>query len=36
LTEGLAGGFHAGQRVTVTAVLIDGEFVAEKIELAPR
>ena len=36
LTDELANGFHPGQRVTITAVLIGGEFVAQKIELAPR
>ena len=34
LTEELAAGFLPGQRVTITAVLIDGEFIAQKIVLA--
>jgi hypothetical protein len=33
LTDELADGFYAGQRVTITAVLIDGEFIAQKIVL---
>jgi DNA replicative helicase MCM subunit Mcm2 (Cdc46/Mcm family) len=36
LTDDLADGFRPGQRVTITAVLIDGEFITQKIELAPR
>ncbi len=35
LTDELAKGFSPGQRVRITAVLIDGEFIAQKIELAP-
>ena len=34
LTDDLADGFHPGQRVAITAVLIDGEFIAQKIVLA--
>lgn len=33
LTDQLADGFHAGQRVAITAALIDGEFIAQKIVL---
>jgi hypothetical protein len=36
LTDELASGFYPGRRVTITAALIDGEFIAQKIELAPR
>jgi hypothetical protein len=32
VTDGLAKGFHPGQRVTITAVLVNGEFIAQKIE----
>jgi hypothetical protein len=34
LTDDLADGFHPGQRVAITAALIDGEFIAQKIVLA--
>jgi hypothetical protein len=33
LTDELADGFYPGQRVTITAALIDGEFIAQKIVL---
>jgi hypothetical protein len=36
LTDELADGFKAGQRVTITAVLVDDMFVAQKIESTPR
>ena len=36
LTDNLARGFHAGQRVKITAVLVGDQFLAQKIELAPR
>lgn len=36
LTDDFADGFRPGQRVTITAVLIGGEFIAQKIELASR
>jgi hypothetical protein len=32
VTAELAKGFHPGQRVTITAVLVNGEFIAQKIE----
>jgi hypothetical protein len=35
LPDGLGDGFHPGQRVTISAVLIGGQFVAQKIQLAP-
>ena len=34
LTDELADGFQAGQRVTITAVLIAGHLVAQKVELS--
>jgi hypothetical protein len=34
LTDDLADGFHPGQRVAITAALIAGEFIAQKIVLA--
>jgi hypothetical protein len=33
LTDKLADGFYPGQRVTITATVIDGEFIAQKIVL---
>lgn len=36
LPDALAEEFRPGQRVTITAVLIDGQFVAQRIALAPR
>ena len=35
LIDGLASAFHAGRRVTITAVLLDGKLTAQKIVLAP-
>jgi hypothetical protein len=34
LTDELADGFQAGQRVTTTAVLIAGHLIAQKVELS--
>ena len=34
LTDELADGFQAGQRVTITAVLIAGHLMAQKVELS--
>jgi hypothetical protein len=36
LTDALADGFQPGQRVTISVMLIDGELIAQGIELAPR
>lgn len=36
LNDGLASGFHPGQRVTITAVLVNGKLTAQQIVLAPR
>ena len=36
LIDGLASGFHAGQRVTITAVLLNGKLTAQTIVLATR
>lgn len=36
LSDKLADGFQPGQRVTITVLLVDGQFIAQKIELAPR
>lgn len=36
LTDELANSLHPGQLLTITAVLIDGEFIAQKNEMAPR
>jgi hypothetical protein len=37
LVDGLASGFHAGQQVTITAVMAaDGRLTACKIVLTPR
>jgi hypothetical protein len=36
MTDELANTFHLGQRVTITAVMVHGELVAQKIELALR
>jgi hypothetical protein len=33
LADELADGFQAGQRVTITAVLIAGHLMAQKVEL---
>jgi hypothetical protein len=34
MTEGLADGLRPGQRVTITAVLVNDHFIAQKIEPA--
>jgi hypothetical protein len=36
LTDALADGFQPGQHVTISVMLIDGELIAQRIELAPR
>jgi hypothetical protein len=36
LTDQLADSFQPSQRVMITVALIDGQFIAQKIELAPR
>jgi hypothetical protein len=36
LIDGLASGFHPGQRVTITAVLANGKLTAQQIVLSPR
>jgi hypothetical protein len=36
LIDGLASGFHPGQRVTITAVLVNGKLTAPQIVLSSR